>query len=117
VRGEENLSGWRPRGDSLLWEHQWSLERMMRLEAVTRTTHMLLLREKLGLDSNPFCVRPGHSAVINKHIFPISHFSTFLIVIFLNGSSVLPYMTHESLVVNWPFVTVNQNYLICQIIL
>ena len=27
VRGEENLSGWRPRSDSLIFEHQWQLDR------------------------------------------------------------------------------------------
>lgn len=25
VRGEENLCGWRPRGDSLIFDHQWEL--------------------------------------------------------------------------------------------
>uniref|UniRef100_A0A8C2U2L8 plus-end-directed kinesin ATPase n=1 Tax=Coturnix japonica TaxID=93934 RepID=A0A8C2U2L8_COTJA len=28
VRGEENLAGWRPRGDSLILEHQWELEKL-----------------------------------------------------------------------------------------
>uniref|UniRef100_A0A1I8J7X4 DUF3694 domain-containing protein n=1 Tax=Macrostomum lignano TaxID=282301 RepID=A0A1I8J7X4_9PLAT len=32
VRGEENLKGWRPRSDSLIVEHQWELERLVRLE-------------------------------------------------------------------------------------
>lgn len=31
VRGEENLAGWRPRGDSLILEHQWELEKMEQL--------------------------------------------------------------------------------------
>ncbi|XP_037076336.1 kinesin-like protein unc-104 [Pollicipes pollicipes] len=53
VRGEENLEGWRPRGDSLLFEHQWELEKLTRLEEVGRTRHLLLLREKLGLDRLP----------------------------------------------------------------
>ena len=30
VRGEENLAGWRPRGDSLIFEHQWELEKLTR---------------------------------------------------------------------------------------
>ena len=30
VRGEENLVGWRPRGDSLLFDHQWELEKISR---------------------------------------------------------------------------------------
>ncbi|KAK8750322.1 hypothetical protein OTU49_014780 [Cherax quadricarinatus] len=53
VRGEENLHGWRPRGDSLIFEHQWELEKITRLTQVERTRHFLLLREKLGLGSTP----------------------------------------------------------------
>uniref|UniRef100_A0A672ZJ35 plus-end-directed kinesin ATPase n=1 Tax=Sphaeramia orbicularis TaxID=375764 RepID=A0A672ZJ35_9TELE len=34
VRGEENLAGWRPRGDSLILEHQWELEKMEQLHEV-----------------------------------------------------------------------------------
>lgn len=34
VRGEENLNGWRPRGDSLIFDHQWELEKLTRLEMV-----------------------------------------------------------------------------------
>uniref|UniRef100_A0A672ZJY1 plus-end-directed kinesin ATPase n=1 Tax=Sphaeramia orbicularis TaxID=375764 RepID=A0A672ZJY1_9TELE len=48
VRGEENLAGWRPRGDSLILEHQWELEKMEQLHEVEKTRHLLLLREKLG---------------------------------------------------------------------
>ncbi|XP_072333990.1 kinesin-like protein KIF1B isoform X14 [Scyliorhinus torazame] len=48
VRGEENLAGWRPRGDSLILEHQWELEKLDLLHEVQRTRHLLLLREKLG---------------------------------------------------------------------
>ncbi|KAK7482513.1 hypothetical protein BaRGS_00026224, partial [Batillaria attramentaria] len=47
VRGEENLNGWRPRGDSLLVDHQWELEKLTRLQMVEKTRHVLLLREKL----------------------------------------------------------------------
>uniref|UniRef100_A0A7N6B5V2 plus-end-directed kinesin ATPase n=1 Tax=Anabas testudineus TaxID=64144 RepID=A0A7N6B5V2_ANATE len=47
VRGEENLAGWRPRGDSLIVEHQWELEKMEQLHEVEKTRHLLLLREKL----------------------------------------------------------------------
>lgn len=53
VRGEENLHGWRPRGDSLIFEHQWELEKITRLTQVERTRHFLLLREKLGLGNTP----------------------------------------------------------------
>ncbi|XP_068771831.1 kinesin-like protein KIF1B isoform X12 [Struthio camelus] len=52
VRGEENLAGWRPRGDSLILEHQWELEKLELLHEVEKTRHFLLLREKLG-DSIP----------------------------------------------------------------
>ncbi|TMW53505.1 hypothetical protein DOY81_001382 [Sarcophaga bullata] len=53
VRGEENLHGWRPRGDSLIFDHQWELEKLTRLEEVGRIRHLLLLRERLGMDTNP----------------------------------------------------------------
>ncbi|XP_073844331.1 kinesin family member unc-104 isoform X13 [Musca autumnalis] len=53
VRGEENLHGWRPRGDSLIFDHQWELEKLTRLEEVGRVRHLLLLRERLGMDTNP----------------------------------------------------------------
>ncbi|CAG2185796.1 KIF1 [Mytilus edulis] len=48
VRGEENLNGWRPRGDSLIFDHQWELEKLTRLEMVERCRHVLHLREKLA---------------------------------------------------------------------
>ena len=50
VRGEENLKNWRPRGDSLIFDHQWELEKLTRLEEVERVRYLLLLRERLGLD-------------------------------------------------------------------
>ncbi|KAF8794618.1 Kinesin-like protein unc-104 like protein [Argiope bruennichi] len=61
VRGEENLHGWRPRGDSLIFDHQWELEKMTRLEDVERVRHLLLLREKLGFDHSI-----GHAPDISK---------------------------------------------------
>ncbi|XP_064159917.1 kinesin-like protein KIF1B isoform X2 [Anguilla rostrata] len=48
VRGEENLAGWRPRGDSLILEHQWELDKLEQLHEVEKTRHLLLLRERLG---------------------------------------------------------------------
>ncbi|XP_016891482.1 kinesin-like protein KIF1B isoform X5 [Cynoglossus semilaevis] len=48
VRGEENLAGWRPRGDSLILEHQCELEKMEQLLEVEKTRHLLLLRDRLG---------------------------------------------------------------------
>uniref|UniRef100_T1IJB9 OTU domain-containing protein 3 n=1 Tax=Strigamia maritima TaxID=126957 RepID=T1IJB9_STRMM len=60
VRGEENLHGWRPRGDSLIFDHQWELEKLTRLEEVEKVRHLLLLREKIGIDKIP---TPIHSDI------------------------------------------------------
>ncbi|XP_073962164.1 kinesin family member unc-104 isoform X3 [Choristoneura fumiferana] len=60
VRGEENLHGWRPRGDSLIFDHQWELEKMTRLEQVGRTRHFLALRERL---------RHGHENTVAANDF------------------------------------------------
>lgn len=60
VRGEENLHGWRPRGDSLIFDHQWELEKLTRLEEVGKVRHTLLLREKLGIDKVSFCNKISH---------------------------------------------------------
>ncbi|CAI5442480.1 unnamed protein product [Caenorhabditis angaria] len=47
VRGEENLGQWRPRGDSLIFEHQWELEKLTRLQQVERVRLFLRLRDRL----------------------------------------------------------------------
>ncbi|KAI6211468.1 Kinesin-like protein KIF1B [Aphelenchoides besseyi] len=47
VRGEENLGTWRPRGDSLIFEHQWELEKLTKLQQVERFRLFLRLRHKL----------------------------------------------------------------------
>lgn len=47
------MHGWRPRGDSLIFDHQWELEKLTRLEEVGRVKHLLLLRERLGMDTTP----------------------------------------------------------------
>ncbi|XP_058794339.1 kinesin-like protein unc-104 [Phymastichus coffea] len=60
VRGEENLDGWRPRGDSLIFDHQWELEKLTRLEEVERVRHTLLLRDKLSIDKNIICNKSTH---------------------------------------------------------
>ncbi|CAB3253141.1 unnamed protein product [Arctia plantaginis] len=60
VRGEENLHGWRPRGDSLIFDHQWELEKMTRLEQVGRTRHLIALRERL---------RHGHENTVAPNDF------------------------------------------------
>ncbi|XP_052128712.1 kinesin-like protein unc-104 isoform X4 [Frankliniella occidentalis] len=59
VRGEENLHGWRPRGDSLIFDHQWELEKLTRLEEVEKMRHLLLLRERLGIDR----AQPAHPRI------------------------------------------------------
>ncbi|XP_037953279.1 kinesin-like protein unc-104 isoform X5 [Teleopsis dalmanni] len=65
VRGEENLDGWRPRGDSLIFDHQWELEKLTRLEEVGRVRHLLLLRERLGMDTNPIPITKTEKDVCN----------------------------------------------------
>lgn len=56
VRGEENLAGWRPRGDSLILEHQWELEKLELLHEVWRTqedsSHSVLLLPSLRTSAN-----------------------------------------------------------------
>ncbi|KRZ73650.1 Kinesin-like protein, partial [Trichinella papuae] len=47
VRGEENLGNWRPRGDSLIFDHQWELEKLTRLQNVERMRLFLRLRQRL----------------------------------------------------------------------
>uniref|UniRef100_H2YU70 Kinesin motor domain-containing protein n=1 Tax=Ciona savignyi TaxID=51511 RepID=H2YU70_CIOSA len=48
VRGEENLAGWRPRGDSLIFEHQQQLNRFHKVLQVEKTRHILLLQDTLA---------------------------------------------------------------------
>ncbi|XP_015784743.1 kinesin-like protein unc-104 isoform X3 [Tetranychus urticae] len=52
VRGEENLNGWQPRGDSLIFDHQWELEKIKRLELTEKVRHILTVREKLEKNSS-----------------------------------------------------------------
>ena len=56
VRGEEMLQGWRPRSDSLIFEHQWELEKITRLQQVEKTRHFLLL--KSTIDSIKYDIVP-----------------------------------------------------------
>lgn len=51
VRGEENLAGWRPRGDSLILEHQWELEKMEQLHEVG-PNHQCYLKKKTSKNGN-----------------------------------------------------------------
>lgn len=46
VRGEENLAGWRPRGDSLILEHQWELEKMEQLHEVRPVQRCQVMKYK-----------------------------------------------------------------------
>ncbi len=50
VRGEEMLQGWRPRSDSIIFEHQWELEKLTRLKQVEKTKHFLLLKSTMLVD-------------------------------------------------------------------
>ncbi|XP_040578611.1 kinesin-like protein unc-104 isoform X3 [Lepeophtheirus salmonis] len=61
VRGEENLHGWRPEGDNLIFDHQWKLEKIQRLSETEKARHFLLLREKLKTD------KPLSILNINNH--------------------------------------------------
>src|SRR5699024_8510532 len=48
VRGQENLGGWQPRGDSLIFDHQWELEKLARLQSVELTRHRLLTKAAMA---------------------------------------------------------------------
>jgi len=47
VRGEEMLHGWRPRSDSLIFEHQHDLEKLYKIECVEYTKHFLQVKNRL----------------------------------------------------------------------
>ncbi|XP_048586987.1 kinesin-like protein unc-104 isoform X2 [Nematostella vectensis] len=47
VRGEENLKGWRPKGPSLIDEHQKQLDRFDRILEVCKARHILSLADNL----------------------------------------------------------------------
>ena len=47
-------------GDSLIFDHQWDLEKIHRLTETERTRHFLLLREKLGIDKPLLSFVPGN---------------------------------------------------------
>ena len=74
VRGEENLHGWRPRGDSLIFDHQWELEKLTRLQQVERVRLFLRMREKLkalkGVKSSPNAVTTPVSPTEPKRAIP-----------------------------------------------
>ncbi|XP_055863344.1 kinesin-like protein unc-104 isoform X3 [Biomphalaria glabrata] len=66
VRGEENLNGWRPRGDSLLGDHQWELEKLARLQLVEKTRHVILLREKLAEQNKSHELSKLDKEIVNR---------------------------------------------------
>jgi len=69
VRGEENLEGWRPRGVSLISEHQAHLERLHGLAEVEKTRQYLALREVV----RDFSVFPSFFLFLFfNHVFPFS---------------------------------------------
>lgn len=55
VRGEENLGTWRPRGDSIILEHQLELEKLSKLQQVERMRLFLKLRKsrRIGKGDTP----------------------------------------------------------------
>uniref|UniRef100_A0A7E4UVT4 Kinesin-like protein unc-104 n=1 Tax=Panagrellus redivivus TaxID=6233 RepID=A0A7E4UVT4_PANRE len=61
VRGEENLGSWRPRGDSLIFEHQFELEKLAKLQQVERFRLFLRLRQ---------CLKKGPSTGIKTPVSP-----------------------------------------------
>uniref|UniRef100_H3B0I6 plus-end-directed kinesin ATPase n=1 Tax=Latimeria chalumnae TaxID=7897 RepID=H3B0I6_LATCH len=69
VRGEENLAGWRPRGDSLILEHQWELEKLEQLHEVGVSLGSSQLAVGAWL---PDCYKPG---VLSHALSPSGSFS------------------------------------------
>jgi len=61
VRGEENLGDWRPRGTSLIEEHQAQLDKLDRVQEVGKARHILCLGDKLMSSDRPDTVQvdPG----------------------------------------------------------
>uniref|UniRef100_A0A8B9P032 plus-end-directed kinesin ATPase n=1 Tax=Accipiter nisus TaxID=211598 RepID=A0A8B9P032_9AVES len=69
VRGEENLAGWRPRGDSLILEHQWELEKLELLHEVSKEIEEV--KEKLS-DISPIGRDPSVSSFSSATLTPSS---------------------------------------------
>ncbi len=64
VRGEEMLKDWRPRSDSLIFEHQWELEKLTRLQQVEKTKNFLLLKNTMETVLND----PSENKIVNNKI-------------------------------------------------
>jgi len=67
VRGEEMLQGWRPRSDSLIFEHQWELERIARIEHVEKTKNFLLLKESLNASMSKGSEAKSRTSSLSSH--------------------------------------------------
>ena len=65
-------------GDSLIFEHQWELEKLQRLTDTERTRHFLLLREKLGIDKPLSFSYTAHN--LDKSEKVIWHLIAFIIL-------------------------------------
>uniref|UniRef100_A0A4W3H7J7 plus-end-directed kinesin ATPase n=1 Tax=Callorhinchus milii TaxID=7868 RepID=A0A4W3H7J7_CALMI len=70
VRGEENLAGWRPRGDSLILEHQWELEKLDLLHEV-KTRKLDIHVGKLRALASP-ARGPGFNSRAGRNLRPVS---------------------------------------------
>uniref|UniRef100_A0A8D2MFZ9 plus-end-directed kinesin ATPase n=1 Tax=Zonotrichia albicollis TaxID=44394 RepID=A0A8D2MFZ9_ZONAL len=70
VRGEENLAGWRPRGDSLILEHQWELEKLELLHEVSKEMEMCLCLQLS--DISPIGRDPSVSSFSSATLTPSS---------------------------------------------
>uniref|UniRef100_A0A4W3H7X1 plus-end-directed kinesin ATPase n=1 Tax=Callorhinchus milii TaxID=7868 RepID=A0A4W3H7X1_CALMI len=68
VRGEENLAGWRPRGDSLILEHQWELEKLDLLHEV-KTRKLDIHVGKLRALASP-ARGPGFNSRAGRNLRP-----------------------------------------------
>lgn len=68
VRGEEMLKGWRPRSDSLIFEHQWELEKLTRLQQVEKTKNFLLLRSNIEIDEKEQKINSNNTIPKDKTI-------------------------------------------------
>ncbi len=66
VRGEEMLKGWRPRSDSLIFEHQWELEKLTRLQQVEKTKNFLLLRSNIEIEEKEHNITTSNTMVKEK---------------------------------------------------
>lgn len=69
------LQGWLPRSDSIIFEHQWELEKLTRLKQVEKTKHFLLLKETiddLNVDDEHY---ESKSIIANKPKLDKNHYS------------------------------------------